>query len=268
MRPQRSENTPERAGASAVEVRIRRAAVACFAQRGYNGTGIRDIAKAAGMTSATLYHYTSSKEDLLLDIMVDSQTLLNVVTVEALHDVDRPERRLAVLVGTLAALHGTNPLSTRVSDTEIRSLAGGSAGREQVVALRDAYERMWAATLEQGVRDGIFDVSDPHTTRLALLTMCAGMSNWYRPGAGKDPHDLAAEFVDLALGAVRATRARRRVRQRDLPPLPRSFPPLVFEPEVSLVRGAASPAQAVDPTGPPAPRRRRRTVDGVEHGSG
>ena len=39
---------------------IRRAAVSLFAERGFAATGIRDVGRAAGLNSATLYHYDSN----------------------------------------------------------------------------------------------------------------------------------------------------------------------------------------------------------------
>jgi AcrR family transcriptional regulator len=41
------------------------AAVSCFAARGLTGTGMRDVARAAGLTEGTLYHYFQSKDALI-----------------------------------------------------------------------------------------------------------------------------------------------------------------------------------------------------------
>ena len=41
------------------------AAVRCFAARGLRGTGMREIARAAGLTEGTLYHYFPSKDALI-----------------------------------------------------------------------------------------------------------------------------------------------------------------------------------------------------------
>ncbi len=49
--------------------KVQRAAVLLFAAHGFAATGIRELGAAAGINSATLYHYTGSKEDLLVSIM-------------------------------------------------------------------------------------------------------------------------------------------------------------------------------------------------------
>lgn len=197
--------------------RVRQAAVRIWARHGYGATGIRDIAREAGMTSATLYHYTSSKEELLVRIMIDGQTALNEAIEYELALVSRPCERLGILVGSLVAAHAMNPLSTRVIDTEIRSLAEDSRGRREVIDLRDHYEQHWSQTLEAGRQEGEFKLGDTHVTRLALLTMCTGMSNWYRHDVGVDLVELATDFVDLALGAVRAQVDGRALMASDLP---------------------------------------------------
>jgi AcrR family transcriptional regulator len=219
--------SPLAAGETPTEKRIRRAAVTLFARHGYAATGIRDIANAAGMTSAALYHYTRSKEELLVGIMVDGHKALTAAALRELEGRERPEHRLGLLVGGLVAGHATNPLSTRVIDTEIRALAPGSSGRSQVIALRDEYEALWAEEIERGRAEGVFDVAEPHLARLALLTMCSGMSNWYRRDASTDLRALSGHFVDLALGSLHATRSRRRVRAADIPPLTLEWVPLM-----------------------------------------
>jgi len=45
------------------------AAEACFADKGYAGTSVREILRAAGVKSPTLYHYFGSKEDLLMTLL-------------------------------------------------------------------------------------------------------------------------------------------------------------------------------------------------------
>lgn len=223
------------AGSLSPRARVRQAAVSIWARHGYGATGIRDIAREVGMTSATLYHYTSSKEELLVRIMVDGQTALNEAIACEFALISRPCERLGILVGSLVAAHAMNPLSTRVIDTEIRSLAEDSPGRREVIQLRDQYERYWSQTLEAGQQVGEFKLGDTHVTRLALLTMCTGMSNWYRHNAGVDLVELAADFVDLALGAVRARVDGRALTACDLPAINMArVPRLASEPHPNV----------------------------------
>lgn len=47
------------------------AALELFAEKGYFGASLRDIARAVGVRESALYHYFSSKEALFEELVVD-----------------------------------------------------------------------------------------------------------------------------------------------------------------------------------------------------
>lgn len=49
--------------------RLLASAAALFAERGYGGTSMADIAERVGVRKASLYNYYASKEDLLMDLL-------------------------------------------------------------------------------------------------------------------------------------------------------------------------------------------------------
>ena len=83
MGPKMSVGTPpqgdargERSGAapgegSATRRRILQIALTLMAQRGVDGTSMRDLASAAGLNVASLYHYFPSKRDLLESVLIE-----------------------------------------------------------------------------------------------------------------------------------------------------------------------------------------------------
>ena len=56
---------------SSTRRRILQIALALMAQRGVDGTSMRDLASAAGLNVASLYHYFPSKRDLLEAVLVE-----------------------------------------------------------------------------------------------------------------------------------------------------------------------------------------------------
>ncbi|MEU0570157.1 TetR/AcrR family transcriptional regulator [Nonomuraea sp. NPDC005983] len=185
-------------------LRIRTAAVLLFARQGYAATSIRDLARTVNLTNAGIYHHVSSKEALLADLMRAGHLGLIESTDRMLDGADRPVDRLALLIGSLTAIHALNPMITRVMDGELRSLTPGSAAHDEVIALRDAYEDRWRRALSDGVREGAFRIADQKLTRLALMSMCTGTSEWYRPDGDSTLEQVCAEFVAIGLAAVRA----------------------------------------------------------------
>ncbi|GGT14940.1 TetR/AcrR family transcriptional regulator [Nonomuraea spiralis] len=186
------------------QLRIRTAAVRLFARHGYAATSIRDLARAVNLTNAGIYHHVPSKEALLADLMRAGHQGLIDSTGHVLAGAARPADRLALLITSLTAVHALSPLTTRVMDGELRSLTPGSPARTEVIALRDAYESRWKSALADGVAEGVFRIADQKLTRLALMSMCTGTSEWYRPDGDSTLEQVCAEFVTIGLAAVRA----------------------------------------------------------------
>lgn len=183
--------------------RVRQAAVELFADKGFHGTGIRDLAGAAKLSSASLYHYMGTKEELLAGIMTDCLGHLLTGARLAVAEVADPRERLGRLVALHVITHAVQPNETQVVDNEVRALSPGF--RRSVVDLRDAYERIWAQTIEEGVRAGVFHPGGASVTRLALLEMCSGVARWYSPRGALTLDQLAGHYAELAMRALGCT---------------------------------------------------------------
>lgn len=180
--------------------RVQEAALRLFAERGYHGTGIRQLADAAGLSSASLYHYMGTKEELLVAIMRDSLTTLLAEGERVAAAHADPRAQLVGLVRLHVRTHATAPDQTRVVDDEVRSLSPGA--RAEVVALRDRYEALWNDALAAGVAAGLFGVARVALVRRALLEMCSGVARWWTPEGELDLDGLADAYADLALRVV------------------------------------------------------------------
>ncbi len=185
---------------SDTEIRIRRSALRLFAGRGYEATGIRDVARDAGLSLSTIYHYVDSKEDLLLSIARAAMEDLRDTAEEALASATTPPQRLEALVKAHVTIHGNQRLEALVSDTELRALS--QPARKGAVKLRDRYEALWQAVLDEGAASGDFVAEDTSLVRLGLLQMCTGVAYWYSPSGERSLDHIAQTFADLALAMV------------------------------------------------------------------
>jgi len=75
-------------------------AVELFANRGFAGTSIRDIASAMGMSISNIYHYFGNKEGLLLAILEYASDALLRRLREGSEKEEEPVRKLKSLVQT------------------------------------------------------------------------------------------------------------------------------------------------------------------------
>lgn len=176
---------------------VQQAAVSLFAARGFAATGIREIGRKLDLNSATLYHYTGSKEDLLVGIMRLALENLSTMGQRAMTRSDRPVEQLGYLVSSHVGLAALNPLTSRVIDHELRALSPHN--QDALLILRDDYETLWADVFNRGLTDGDFGIdTDTKVARLALLEMCNGVANWFHADGPLTIVEIQERFVTLA----------------------------------------------------------------------
>ncbi|MCM0619003.1 TetR/AcrR family transcriptional regulator [Nocardioides bruguierae] len=183
--------------------RVEQAATRLFAQRGFHGTGIRRLAQESGLTSASLYHWMGTKEELLARLMRSALERLTAEARAALAGAgEDPRDRLDALVRVHVRAHAERPEQTRVVDGELGALTPDA--RAGVVALRDEYEDLWRTVIEDGVDQGLLVVAQPDLARRAVLEMCSSVARWFRSDGDLGVAEVAEEHVSLARGALGA----------------------------------------------------------------
>jgi AcrR family transcriptional regulator len=191
-----------------------RVAIELFAQRGFHGTGIRDIATAAQLKSSTLYHYFGNKDDLLVEIMLAAIQPLLAAARRIAADSQDPAYCLAALVETHVWAHASDRMPMVVVDSEIRALSG--ARLTKVLKARDEYEGMWKALIRAGVKQELFAVSQPELAARALLQMTTGVSHWFSASGKLALQQVCHEYADWALVMLGTKRGRHVLRRGDL----------------------------------------------------
>ncbi|WP_435747565.1 TetR/AcrR family transcriptional regulator [Nocardioides sp. SYSU DS0663] len=182
---------------SATAARVREAALDLFSERGFHGVGIRLLAERAGLSSASLYHYMGTKEDLLAALMRECLERLVTDAERATEAHGDPVARVSALVRAHVVSHAERPRETRVVDGELAALAGPA--RDQVVALRDRYESLWHQAIDEAVAGERDDLGSVAVLRRALLEMCSGVARWYDPAGALSLDELAEQYVAMAL---------------------------------------------------------------------
>lgn len=205
---------------------VAQAAVSLFAAKGFAATGIRELGRAAGLNSATLYHYVHSKEDLLVEIVRGCLTAVNDGTAAALRASADPLFQLAGVVAFHVGLSAVNPLTVRVAEYEMRSLTAEPL--LQMQALRDEIAAMTAQVIERGVRTGRFQVTDEALAKLAILELSSSVAHWYREDGRLGVAEVQDHFVRLTCRIVGAGEAEVEGRV-----FAAEIPRLVSEPAVA-----------------------------------
>ncbi|GAF43549.1 TetR/AcrR family transcriptional regulator [Rhodococcus wratislaviensis] len=179
-------------------------AVANMNERGYHGTSMRDIARGADITVASIYHHFASKQEILQDIMVRALHDAIAMTRGALlRSGGAPADQLQALMRAWVMFHTTRQLDAMVGATEIRSL--DDAGRRLVVALRDEQEHLFRDVVERGVEEGDFATEFPRDAVRGIINMGQSVCTWWHAAGPLKPEELAERYADLALAMVKPT---------------------------------------------------------------
>lgn len=177
------------------------AALGCFVEHGYHGTTIRVVAARAGLSVPGLYHHYPSKQALLVGIVEFAMEDLLHRSEAALVDAGPSvEERFRNAVECLLLFHAYRSELAFIAASEIRSLEGGSRPRH--IAQRDRQQRMVDEIVEAGVADGVFSTPHAIDASRAVVTMCTGVSQWYRHGGPLTPEEVAVRYGLVARMAV------------------------------------------------------------------
>src|SRR5438477_6143835 len=126
---------------------ILRRAAAAFRERGFHGAGMREIAAAAGMVPGNLYYYFRDKDDLLYFCQRQALArLLGAAQRIAREPGPARERLEAIVEAHVVCLLETTGGSA--ANLEFRSLP--APRRAEIVAQRDAYERLVRRVVKEG----------------------------------------------------------------------------------------------------------------------
>ncbi len=178
-------------------------ALAAFAEHGFNGASMRDIAKRADTSLSNVYNYFPSKEDLLVAVLKDTNGELlrrtnRTVAAAKPNPTDRLRAAVRAYVGFVV---DAQPASI-VALSELRYLGGER--RKAVVAARDETEALFLRLVEEGVESGEFTTTRPHDATRAVLLLCATVANWFRPDGELSREAVAELQADFALALVGA----------------------------------------------------------------
>jgi AcrR family transcriptional regulator len=178
---------------------LTRAAARLFAEKGYQGTSLTDLADALGMQKPSLYHHIASKEDLLWEVAREGADAFHAALDAVPERAPAVEKIRLALRAHLAVVAGQLDVAT-VFTREWRYLEGER--RERFLAERRRYEERIRDLFREGVEGSELRTDlDVATAALLFLSAANWAYTWLRPGGDTDA--LADRFFAVLLDGMR-----------------------------------------------------------------
>jgi AcrR family transcriptional regulator len=184
---------------SARRTELQRQAARLFAERGFHGTSMEDIAEAMGIQKPSLYEYVSSKQDLLDETARDGARAFHA----ALDAIDERAPAVEKLRRALRAHQRVVSEQLDVATVFVREWRYLEEPRRGAfVAERRRYEERIRAFFREGVEQSELR-TDLDVTAATLLFLSAAnwAYTWLQPG--RDTDALADRFFDQLVEGMR-----------------------------------------------------------------
>ncbi len=182
--------------------RLLQAAATLFKEKGYERTTVRDLGKAVGIQSGSLFHHYPNKEAILCAVMEETILLNTELMKVALAASQKPEDKvLALIECELKSVLEETGAAMTVLVYEWRSLK--EENQQHILKLRELYEGLWIGALNEAKDAGLV-VIDAFVLRRLLTGALSWTVNWYRQEGDMTIDQLAQLALSLAIKPVQA----------------------------------------------------------------
>ena len=130
------------------------AAVRVFARQGFHTCRVSDIADEAGVAYGLVYHYFSSKDQILDTLFLERWAVMLAAIAEADASPRPPREKLGAIAGFIIESYRHDPELMKVIIVEV-TRAANTFGLTHLEKIRDAYRGI-ATIVERAQREGVF----------------------------------------------------------------------------------------------------------------
>ncbi len=191
------------------------ASLRLFAERGYAGTSLRDIAGACQIKAATVYSHYPSKEHILAELCrlghAEHTRLIRAALLEA---GSEPSSQVVAFVHGHVAMHTRFAMLAVVANAELHMLSPELGA--QTFQLREQTITTLTEIVQRGRDRGDFDVADTWLATAAIGGMGLRVAYWFDPEGDVDPAGVAEQYAEFALRLLRAPPANTTMMLGDL----------------------------------------------------
>jgi len=163
-----------------------------FRTQGFEGTSVRDIARAVGMLPGSLYCHFATKEELLAAVYLKGVEQISAAVQTAIEKHADPWERLqAACVAHLESILQDDDYAQVVIRVRPADVA---LVNQNLIDLRNRYEQLFIDLIKAlPLRKG----TDRRAFRLMLIGALNSSQTWYRASGKYKPRAIAHQFIAL-----------------------------------------------------------------------
>lgn len=183
------------------DAEIVEAAIHVFHHKGFAASTMQDVADAVGVLKGSLYHYISSKEDLLFRILQESHGQAHDLMVEV-SELEVPAfERLRLYLERMYLWYLSNVERVSVYLNQQHHLTGQNRTemRLQAREFEQFLRELLAEARGEGTVDGSVDIK---LAAFFILGALNSLPRWYRTDGPYSPEQIAHEFAQMSLRVV------------------------------------------------------------------
>src|SRR5437660_6403283 len=173
------------------------AAVRVFARQGFHTCRVADIADEAGVAYGLVYHYFSSKEEILDTLFLERWDLMLAAIAQADAEQPSPRGKLHAIAGFIIDSYRYDPDLMKVIIVEV-TRAANTFGRTHLTKIRKAYRQV-AGIVERAQADGAFRLEiDPPFAALTFYGLIEQvLTSWIFESepVGEEEFERAKELI-------------------------------------------------------------------------
>lgn len=177
------------------------AAVALFNEKGFHATSLDDVAARLKVTKPTIYHYASSKDEILFACVKRGLEMI-LAAIDALPDGRRSghDRLEAAMTGyALAMTQDFCRCVTRTADNEL-----SEPSRREFRRLKREIDQVMRHLVHAGMEDGSLRPGHPVIVTFTLTGALNWIGRWYEPSRELRPDTVAHGAVATLMAGLRA----------------------------------------------------------------
>lgn len=201
-----SKNHPKAQETESRKEKILKAAMELFAEKGYHGTILDEVAKKAGITKAALYYYFRSKEQIISTIMNMGVARMNKVIGLGTSTLS-PKEKLHKFIRYHVEFSADSTELSKITFEQLHALPKRT--RDAFRRRQKKVDRTLQNILQEGIDDGSFTLDDVKIASYAILGLCIWTYQWYSPDGRLSQEKISEIFINLLERGIWINRPRK-----------------------------------------------------------